>query len=73
MVIVLNESVSVAVPTVTVGKGIISSRRTVAATAVDEVFEILIGKVIFFLFHIALFSLNHELEICSSSLTLDKA
>ena len=37
--------VSVAVPTVTVGKGIISSRRTVAATAVDEVFEILIGKV----------------------------
>ena len=35
--------VSVAVPTVTVGKGIISSRRTVAATAVDEVF--IIGKV----------------------------
>ena len=35
--------VSVAVPTVTVGKRIISSRRTVAATAVDEVF--LIGKV----------------------------
>ena len=37
--------VPVAVPTVTVGKGIISSRRTVAATAVDEVFGILIGKV----------------------------
>ena len=36
--------VPVAVPTVTVGKGIISSRRTVAATAVDEVF-VLIGKV----------------------------
>ena len=36
--------VSVAVPTVTVGKGIISSRRTVAATAVEEVF-VLIGKV----------------------------
>lgn len=35
---------SVAVPAVTVGKGIISSRRTVAATAVDEVF-VLIGKV----------------------------
>ena len=36
--------VSVAVPTVTVGKVIISSSRTDAATAVDEVF-VLIGKV----------------------------